>query len=196
MFAVVVAASPLAIAGEGGMSHVCPAPMPRWWTCRRRRPDGSSSRCTSTTRATPRQPSRRPPGVVANTNADVNTLVLGGGYGFEQTVLGGAPLQRRRVPALLVDLRLREHRRARRHPDREQGVRHRRPDDRAGAAGLEVRRLAVRLPDAGLRADRELRGRPARQHRASTTGPSIRSSAFRTAMPSRASTRRSTSVTR
>ena len=29
-------------------------------------------------------------GIVANTNADVNTLVLGGGYGFEQKVLGGA----------------------------------------------------------------------------------------------------------
>jgi hypothetical protein len=29
-------------------------------------------------------------GIVANLNADANTLVLGGGYGFEQTVLGGA----------------------------------------------------------------------------------------------------------
>jgi hypothetical protein len=29
-------------------------------------------------------------GVVANANANANTLVLGGGYGFEQTVLGGA----------------------------------------------------------------------------------------------------------
>ena len=29
-------------------------------------------------------------GIVANPNADANTLVLGGGYGFEQTVLGGA----------------------------------------------------------------------------------------------------------
>ncbi len=29
-------------------------------------------------------------GIVANLNADANTLALGGGYGFEQTVLGGA----------------------------------------------------------------------------------------------------------
>jgi len=29
-------------------------------------------------------------GVVANADAEVNTFVLGGGYGFEQTVLGGA----------------------------------------------------------------------------------------------------------
>jgi hypothetical protein len=29
-------------------------------------------------------------GVVANLNADADTVVLGGGYGFEQTVLGGA----------------------------------------------------------------------------------------------------------
>jgi len=29
-------------------------------------------------------------GIVANLNAEVNTLVLGGGYSFEQTVLGGA----------------------------------------------------------------------------------------------------------
>ena len=29
-------------------------------------------------------------GVVANLIADANTFVLGGGYGFEETVLGGA----------------------------------------------------------------------------------------------------------
>ena len=68
----------------------CRAPMPRWWTCRRRRPAASSSRCTSTTGATPRRRVPTAAGVVANLNADANTLVLGGGYGFEQTILGGA----------------------------------------------------------------------------------------------------------
>ncbi len=108
----------------------------------------------------------------------------------------GRPLQRRRVPALHLALHLRELRGAGRPPDPEQRVRHRRPDGRAGDAGLEVRQTGSTTSCC-----RSMRRRAATKPagsatRASTTGPSIRSSAWPTATPSRASTRPSTSATR
>ena len=90
MFAVVVAASPLAIAGEGGVSHVLPGAnatlvdlpptTPGWFFKPMYINYQGDATATIPTAA----------GVVANTHATVNTLVLGGGYGFEQKVLGGA----------------------------------------------------------------------------------------------------------
>ena len=79
-------------------------------------------------------------GIVANLNADANTLVLGGGYGLEQTMLGGAHYS---VAAFLPYTWLSisgNSAGAGRRPDPEQRVRHRRPDGGAGDAGLEVRR--------------------------------------------------------
>ncbi len=84
-------AAPLAVeAGEGGVSHILPGAnatlvdlppaSPGWFF----KPmfvnyDGDASARIPTAA-----------GVVANVAATTNTLVVGGGYGFEQTVLGGA----------------------------------------------------------------------------------------------------------
>ena len=89
-------------------------------------------------------------------NVEANTLVLGGGYGFEQTVLGGAHYAVAAfLPYTWLDIsgnsealggiRIKSKR-----------LRLRRPDAGAGDAGLEVRRMAVRLPDAGVRANGQL----------------------------------------
>ena len=90
MLSVLTAASPPASAGEGGTSHILPggnatlvdlppiAPgffvKPMFLNYR-----GDASKRVPTAA-----------GVVANMNVDANTFVFGGGYGFEQTVLGGA----------------------------------------------------------------------------------------------------------
>jgi hypothetical protein len=85
-----VAAPQVAVAGEGGVSHVLPGAnatlvdlpptAPGWFA----KPmyvnyDGDASARIPTAA-----------GIVANMHAEVNTFVVGGGYGFEQTVLGGA----------------------------------------------------------------------------------------------------------
>ena len=90
MFSALVAAPQLAIAGEGGTSHVMPGANATLMDLPPTSPGGffkpmyinyqGSASATIPTAA----------GIVANLNADANTLVLGGGYGFEQTVLGGA----------------------------------------------------------------------------------------------------------
>ena len=84
-------AAPLAThAGEGGTSHIMPGANATLVDVPPTAPGGfvkpmyinyqGSASATIPTAA----------GIVANLNADANTLVLGGGYGFEQTVLGGA----------------------------------------------------------------------------------------------------------
>jgi hypothetical protein len=84
-------AAPLAThAGEGGTSHIMPGANATLVDVPPTAPGGfvkpmyinyqGSASATISTAA----------GIVANLNADANTLVLGGGYGFEQTVLGGA----------------------------------------------------------------------------------------------------------
>lgn len=88
--AAVAIAAPAALAGEGGVAHVMPGAnatmvdlpptSPGWFF----KPmvinyQGDAS-VTIPTAA----------GIVSNANATVNTLALGGGYGFEQKVLGGA----------------------------------------------------------------------------------------------------------
>ena len=84
-----VAAPQIAMAGEGGVSHVLPGAnatlmdlpptSPGWFA----KPmylnyDGDAS-ATIPTAA----------GIVANMHVDVNTFIVGGGYGFDQLVLGG-----------------------------------------------------------------------------------------------------------
>jgi len=90
MLAALLAAPITATAGEGGTSHILP---------------GANATLVDLPPVAPgffvkpmflnyqgdiaaRVPTAA--GVVANLNAEVNTLVLGGGYNFEQTVLGGA----------------------------------------------------------------------------------------------------------
>ncbi len=77
-------------AGEGGTSHIMPGANATLVDLPPMAPGGfvkpmyinyqGSASATLPTAA----------GIVANLNADANTLVLGGGYGFEQTILGGA----------------------------------------------------------------------------------------------------------
>ncbi len=85
-----LAATPVAHAGEGGTAHVLPGanatildlpPTSAGWFAKPMYVNyhGETSALVPTAA-----------GVVANAEATVNTLVLGGGYGFEQTVLGGA----------------------------------------------------------------------------------------------------------
>ena len=163
--AVRLAASPVAIAGEGGVSHVLPGAnatlmdlpptSPGWFV----KPmylnyDGDAS-ATIPTAA----------GIVANMHVDVNTFVSAAATASSRRCSGARttavaaflPYSWINVSgdtAALGGKKIESKR-----------VRRRRPDAGAGAAGLEVRRLAVRLPDAGLCADGQLRGRQARQPR-------------------------------
>jgi len=85
-----LAVAPAAHAGEGGVSHVMPGAnatlvdlppaSPGWFF----KPMYINYRGD----ATARLPTAA--GIVANADVTTNTLAVGGGYGFEQTVLGGA----------------------------------------------------------------------------------------------------------
>ena len=90
MLAALVSAPRIAIAGEGGTSHILPGAnatlvdvlptVPGWFV----KPmylnySGSASAQVPTAA-----------GIASNLDATANTFVLGGGYTFEQTVLGGA----------------------------------------------------------------------------------------------------------
>jgi hypothetical protein len=90
LLSVLVSAPHLAIAGEGGVSHVLPGanatlldlpPTTPGWFLKpmyiNYQGDVSASIPTAA-------------GIVANASATVNTLAIGGGYGFEAKVLGGA----------------------------------------------------------------------------------------------------------
>jgi len=90
MVSALVAAPQIAIAGEGGVAHVMPGAnatlldlpptTPGWFF----KPMYINYQGDTTAKI----PTAA--GVVADLNASVNTLALGGGYGFEQKVLGGA----------------------------------------------------------------------------------------------------------
>jgi hypothetical protein len=89
-FAAAAAAAPLALAGEGGVAHVMPGanatlldlpPTAPGWFFKPMYINYQGD-------ATAKIPTAA--GLVADLNATVNTLALGGGYGFEQKVLGGA----------------------------------------------------------------------------------------------------------
>jgi hypothetical protein len=79
-----------AMAGEGGTSHAMPGANATLVDLPPTSPGGFVKPMFIHYRgdASARVPTAA--GVVANLSADADTLVLGGGYGFEQTVLGGA----------------------------------------------------------------------------------------------------------
>ncbi len=111
MLSALVATSPIALAGEGGTSHIMPGANATMVDLPPTSPGGffKPMYINYQGSASARVPTAA--GIVANLNADANTLVLGGGYGLEQTVLGGAHYSGRRVPALHLALHLRETRR-------------------------------------------------------------------------------------
>jgi hypothetical protein len=90
MLSALVAASQGAIAGEGGTSHIMPGANATLVDLPPTSPGGFFKPMYINYQGdiSARVPTAA--GVVANANAEANTLVLGGGYGFEQTVLGGA----------------------------------------------------------------------------------------------------------
>lgn len=90
--AIVIAlavASPFAVAGEGGTSHVMPGANATLVDVPPTSPGGFFKPMFINYRGDASAKVPTAAGVVANLNADADTLVLGGGYGFEQTVLGG-----------------------------------------------------------------------------------------------------------
>ncbi len=82
--------APPAGAGEGGTSHVMPGANATLVDVPPTSPGGFFKPMFINYRgdATAKIPTAA--GIVANLKAEANTLALGGGYGFEQTVLGGA----------------------------------------------------------------------------------------------------------
>jgi hypothetical protein len=90
MLCALTVASPLAIAGEGGTSHILPGANATLMDLPPTAPGLFFKPMFLNYRG---DASKRVPtaaGVVANMNVDASTFVFGGGYGFEQTVLGGA----------------------------------------------------------------------------------------------------------
>jgi len=90
MLCVLVFASPVAIAGEGGTSHIMPGANATLMDLPPMSPGGFFKPMYINYRGDASATIPTAAGVVANLNADANTLVLGGGYGLEQTILGGA----------------------------------------------------------------------------------------------------------
>ena len=164
MLAALVSAPPIAIAGEGGTSHIMPGanatlvdlpPIDAWRLLQ------------ADVRQLPRQRlGNRPYGGRDRRQPQRGCQHAGARWRLQRRADDPRrrAFQRGGVPALHVALHLRKLGRAGRTPDPEQRLRHRRRHIGAGDAGVEVRRLAVRLPDAGLCADGQLRDRTARQH--------------------------------
>ena len=90
MLSVLAAASPLANAGEGGTSHIMPGANATLVDLPPTSPGGFFKPMYINYRGDASATIPTAAGVVANLNADADTLVLGGGYSLEQTVLGGA----------------------------------------------------------------------------------------------------------
>ena len=194
MLAALVAAPRSPSPAKAACRTCCRAPMPRWSTCHRRRPAGSSSRCTSTTRATPRQPFPLPPALWLNQRGRQHARARRG-------LRSGADGARRRdhysVAAFLPysGSRQRGHRALGGDRIRTAGRRRRRPTFVPVLLAWKDGDLAVRLSDAGLAPTGSYK-----VGRLGNTGlnywtfdPNVGGP---TATRSRASTRRSTSVTR
>ena len=90
MLAALVAAPQIAIAGEGGTSHIMPGANATLVDLPPTSPGGFFKPMYINYQGDASATVPTAAGIVANLNADANTLVLGGGYGLEQTVLGGA----------------------------------------------------------------------------------------------------------
>ena len=90
MLFALVATSPMALAGEGGTSHIMPGGNATMVDLPPTAPGGFFKPMYINYQgdATAKIPTAA--GLVADLNATVNTIALGGGYGFEQKVLGGA----------------------------------------------------------------------------------------------------------
>jgi hypothetical protein len=89
ILSALVLASPLAIAGEGGTSHIMPGANATLMDLPPTSPGGFFKPMYINYRGDASATVPTAAGIVANLDAEANTLVLGGGYGFEQTVLGG-----------------------------------------------------------------------------------------------------------
>ena len=87
--AFAVATSP-AVAGEGGTSHVMPGANATLVDLPPTSPGGFFKPMVIHYQGDASAKVPTAAGLVANLDADANTFVLGGGYGFEATVLGGA----------------------------------------------------------------------------------------------------------
>jgi hypothetical protein len=83
-------ASPLAVAGEGGTSHIMPGGNATLVDLPPTSPGGFVKPMYINYRGDASATVPTAAGIVANLNASANTIVLGGGYGLEQTILGGA----------------------------------------------------------------------------------------------------------
>ena len=77
-------------AGEGGTSHIMPGANATLVDLPPTSPGGFFKPMYINYRGDASAKVPTAAGIVANLNADANTLVLGGGYGLEQTILGGA----------------------------------------------------------------------------------------------------------
>ena len=77
-------------AGEGGTSHIMPGANATLVDLPPTSPGGFFKPMYINYRGDASAKVPTAAGVVANLNADANTLVLGGGYGLKQTILGGA----------------------------------------------------------------------------------------------------------
>jgi hypothetical protein len=83
-------ASSLAIAGEGGTSHIMPGANATLVDLPPTSPGGFFKPMYINYKGDASATVPTAAGVVANLNADANTFVLGGGYGLEETLFGGA----------------------------------------------------------------------------------------------------------
>jgi hypothetical protein len=90
MLSALAVALPVANAGEGGTSHILPGGNATLVDLPPTSPGGFFKPMYNNYRGSASANIPTAAGVVANLNADANTLVLGGGYGFEETILGGA----------------------------------------------------------------------------------------------------------
>jgi hypothetical protein len=90
MVSALVAASPIALAGEGGTSHVMPGGNATLVDLPPTSPGGFFKPMYINYQGSASANIPTAAGIVANLNADANTLAVGAGYGIEQTILGGA----------------------------------------------------------------------------------------------------------
>jgi hypothetical protein len=90
MVSALVAASHIAIAGEGGTSHVMPGANATLVDLPPTSPGGFFKPMYINYQGNASATIPTAAGIVANLNADANTLALGGGYSLEQTIFGGA----------------------------------------------------------------------------------------------------------
>ncbi len=90
ILAALVAAPQMAVAGEGGTSHIMPGANATLMDLPPTSPGGFFKPMYINYRGDASATVPTAAGIVANLDANANTLVIGGGYGLEQTIWGGA----------------------------------------------------------------------------------------------------------